>query len=70
LEPDPTAVLLAGKDTRAAACLDVESGDRFGRYWFVIKLSILYILHREAWSQIKLRCFLQERRRELLPVLM
>ena len=35
LEPDQTAVLLAGKDTRAAPCLDVESGDRLGRYWFV-----------------------------------
>jgi hypothetical protein len=35
LEADQTAVLLAGKETRAAPCLDVESGDRFRRYWFV-----------------------------------
>ena len=35
LEPDQTAVLLAGKETRAASCLYVESGDQFGHYWFV-----------------------------------
>jgi hypothetical protein len=44
LESDQTAVQIAGKETRAAPCFDVKSGDQFGRYWFVIKRSILYII--------------------------
>lgn len=50
MQPDETAECLAGKGIRVTPCLGVESGDRFGHYWIVVKRFIIDLFLFNKWS--------------------